>query len=98
MKTEERPTVETDEVYSFAGSKHNKVWIWLAIDHYTRQIVGAAFGDRSDEICLILWQSLPPDYREYPVIYTYFGESYWNILPPNRLCQVGKKHRRYSTY
>lgn len=43
MKTEERPIVEMDEVWSFAGSKKHKIWIRSAIDRYTRQIAGTAF-------------------------------------------------------
>ncbi len=80
-----------DEIWSFAGSKQCKVWIWIAIDRNTRQIVGIAFGDRSDVTCLKLWQSLPPDYRKRAVIYTDFWESYGNILPSKRLRQVGKE-------
>ncbi len=90
MITEERPIVEMDEAWSFVGSKEHKVWIWLAIERYTRQIVGVAFGDRSDETCLRLWQNLPPDYRKRAVIYTDLWQSYGNILPSKRLRQVGK--------
>ena len=90
MITEERPIVEMDEAWSFVGSKEHKVWIWLAIERYTRQIVGVAFGDRSDETCLRLWQNLPPDYRKRAVIYTDFWQSYGNVLPSKRLRQVGK--------
>ncbi len=80
-----------DEIWSFAGSKQCKVWIWIAIDRNTRQIVGIAFGDRSDVTCLKLWRSLPPDYRKRAVIYTDFWESYGNILPSKRLRQSEKK-------
>ncbi len=91
MKTEERPIIEMDEVWSFVGSKAYKVWIWLAINRDTRQIVGAAFGDRGDETCLKLWQSLPADYRKRAVIYTDYWESYGNILPSKRHRAVGKE-------
>ena len=91
MKTEERPIIEMDEVWSFVGSKAYKVWIWLAINRDTRQIVGVAFGDRGDKTCLELWQSLPPDYRKRAVIYTDYWESYANILPSKRHRAVGKE-------
>ena len=80
-----------DELWSYAGSKDNMIWIWLAINRYTQQIVGAAFGDRSDKTCLKLWLSLPADYRKRAVIYTDYWESYTNILPSKRLRQVGKE-------
>ena len=90
MITEKRPIIETDEVRSSAGSEEHKVRIWLAAERYTRQIVGVAFGDRSDETCPGLWQSLPSDYRKHAVIYTDFRQSYGNVLPSERLRQVGK--------
>ena len=91
MKTEERPVIGTDEVWSYVGSKENKVWIWLAINRHTRHIAGAAFGDRGDKTCPELWQSLPPDYRKHAVIYTDYWESYANILPSKRHRAVGKE-------
>ena len=80
-----------DEAWSFVGSKQCKIWIWLAMNRETRQIVGVAFGDRSDATCLVLWQSLPPDYRKRAVIYSDFWKSYENVLPSKRLRQVGKE-------
>ncbi len=91
MKTEERPIIEMDEVWSFVGSKEYKLWIWLAINRDTRQIVGVAFGNRGDKTCLKLWQSLPADYRKRAVIYTDYWESYANILPSKRHRAVGKE-------
>ncbi len=91
MRTEERPLVEMDEMRSFVGSEQYKLRVWLAINRNTRQIAGAAFGDRSDRTCLKLWQSLPADYRRRAVIYTDFRESYADILPSKRLRQVGKE-------
>ena len=91
MKTEERPIIEMDEVWSFVGSKEYKLWIWLAINRDTRQIVGIAFGDRGDETCLKLRKSLPADYRKRAVIYTDYWQSYANILPSKRHRAVGKE-------
>ena len=91
MKTEERPIIEMDEVWSFVGSKEYKLWIWLAINRDTRQIVGVAFGDRGDKTCLKLRKSLPADYRKHAVIYTDYRESYADILPSKRHRAVGKE-------
>ena len=38
--------LEIDEMWSFIGSKRNKVWIWLAIDSLTKEIVGVHVGAR----------------------------------------------------
>lgn len=85
-----RPTLEFDELWSYVGSKANKVWIWLALERETRRIVGIAFGDRSDATCRELWASLPSDYRKRATIYTDYWESYAHIVPSKRLHQVGK--------
>lgn len=36
-------------------------------------------------------EPLPADYRRRAVVYTYFLESYANIIPSKRLRQVGKE-------
>ena len=40
-----RLTVEGDEMGSFVGLKHNKQWIWLALDSDSREIVGMHVRD-----------------------------------------------------
>ena len=87
----ERPIVELDELWSYVGSKDEKVWIWLALERQTRRVVGIAFGDRSDATCRELWQSLPPDYRKRAVLSSDEWSSYANVLPSKRLRQVGKE-------
>jgi IS1 family transposase len=32
--------MQLGEMWSFVGNKHNKQWIWLALDADTREIVG----------------------------------------------------------
>ncbi len=78
-------------MWSFTGSKEDKVWIWPAVNRDTRQTAGSAFGDRSGETCLPLWKSLPPDYRKHAVIFTDYWEACKNVLPSKRLRQVGKE-------
>ena len=34
-------------MWSFVGNKKNKIWIWLALDLKTREIVGVFMGDRT---------------------------------------------------
>jgi len=33
-------TIQCDEMWSFVGNKQSKIWIWLAIDCNTKEIVG----------------------------------------------------------
>ena len=86
----ERPVLELDEMWSYVGSKKNKVWIWLALERQTKRIVGLAFGDRSEQTCKELWKSLPADYRKRAVLYTDFWDSYQAVLPKKRHRAVGK--------
>ena len=102
--------LEIDEMWSFIGSKKNKVWIWLAIDSLTKEIVGVHVGARDRASARKLWDSLPPVYRQRlrlpkrkaPALtvgqcatcYTDFWEAYQGILPTKRHRAVGKETGR----
>jgi len=57
------------------GKKKQKIWVWLAIDCHTKEIVGAYIGDRSELGAKGLWDSLPPVDRQCAVTYTDFCAS-----------------------
>lgn len=78
-------------MWSFFQNKGNKVWIWLALDVETREIVGVAQGDRSRDTALLLWQSLPPVYRQCAICYSDYWEAYCKVLPSKRHRAVGKE-------
>ena len=86
-----RPTLELDELWSFVNNKGQKVWIWIALERETRRIVGLAFGNRSSETCVELWNSLPADYRKKAVLYSDFWSAYVEVLPKKRHFAVGKE-------
>ena len=77
-------------MWSFVGSKWNKVWLWLALDIETAEIVGAFCGDRDKNGAYGLHQSLPPEYRRCAVIYTDLWDAYAEILPVKRHKAVDK--------
>ncbi|GBC59471.1 hypothetical protein DENIS_0410 [Desulfonema ishimotonii] len=58
-KRKGRLTIECDEMWSFVENKDNKMWIWLAKDIDTKEIVGAHTGSRDGEGSRKLWDSLP---------------------------------------
>lgn len=83
----------------------NKIWIWLAIDTHSREIVGVYVGNRTRRVAARqLWQSLPAVYRQLKcgreppatlpcqcaVCYTDFWEAYEGVLPNQRHQTVGK--------
>jgi len=53
-----RLTIECDEMWSFVDSKKNEVYIWLAIDRDSQEIVGCFVGDRTRKSARQLWASL----------------------------------------
>ncbi len=73
-----------DEIWAFVGDKQHELWIWLALDRATRNMVGMAFGDRSAATCRRLWEALPPAYRQRAVIYTDHWDAYRAVLPSKR--------------
>ena len=40
-------TLELDEQWSFVGNKSNQRWLWLAINHYTSEILAYTIGSRT---------------------------------------------------
>ncbi len=83
--------IECDEVWSFVGHKGNKVWIWLAIDRATGEIVGVYIGNRDKEGTQGLWNSLPAVYRQCAVCYSDFWAAYEEVIPSKRHKAVNKQ-------
>ena len=71
-------------MFSFVGNGGNKIWIWLATDADTREIVGAYLGDRSREGAGRLWRTIPPVCRQCAVIHTDLWKPYDGVLPSTR--------------
>ncbi len=90
-KSKGKLVIQCDEMWSFVSCKKNKIWIWLAIDVNTKEIVGVYIGSRDAGGAKGLWNSLPPVYRECAVSYTDFWKSYETIFPSKRHKAVGKE-------
>ena len=68
---EKIPVLEGDELWSFVFRSKDKVWIWIAMNRETREIVAYACGDRSEDTCRILWDRVPSAYKEAIVFSDY---------------------------
>ena len=90
-KPKGRLTIECDELWSFVDNKGNKVWIWLAKDRNTGEIVGVYIGSRDKEGAKGLWDSMPSVYRQCAVCYTDFWKAYSVVFPSKRHRAVGKE-------
>ena len=81
--------LELDELWSFVGKKPNKQWLWVALCRRTRQVIAYVIGDRSNMICLKLWQKLPEGYRRC-LTYSDFYRAYQRVFPKETHRCVGK--------
>ena len=71
-------------MWSFVGRRRNKVWVWLAMDADTREIVAVHVGDRSRDSAKALWTKVPALYRQCAVCYTDNWDAYLSVLPSKR--------------
>src|SRR5689334_16417962 len=60
----QRLKAEVDELWSFVGAKENRLWVWIAIDATTRQVIAFHVGDRSGQSAQALWEKIPAKYQE----------------------------------
>jgi insertion element IS1 protein InsB len=89
-------TLQLDEMRSLVKKKRNKQWLWIAFDPNTRKIVGLYIEYISKKSASLLWQSLPPVYRQCVVCYTDFLECYSEVLLFTRHRLVGKESGKTS--
>ena len=83
--------IECDEMWSFVNHKKNELYIWLAIDRNTKEIVGCFVGDRTRKSARKLWASLPTIYQQCAFAYTDFWQAYRRVIPPKHHRAVGKE-------
>src|SRR5262245_16486078 len=67
--------------WSFAISKENKQWVWIALDIATKQVLAFYVGDRSAASAQELWRRIPQVYRYHATFYTDGLADYKTVLP-----------------
>jgi IS1 family transposase len=83
-------TLQCDELWSFVGKRSHKVWVWLAMDADTREVVAVHIGDRSRDSAKALWAKVPSVYRQCAMCFTDDWEAYVGVLPHQRHRIVAK--------
>ena len=58
--------LESDELWSYVGSKANPQWLWLVMHSKTRQIVAMQVGSRNKETAEKLFFKLPEPLKKKP--------------------------------
>lgn len=81
-------TLELDELWTFAGSKANDLWLWIALCRRTRQVVSWTLGPRDWWRCRELRDGIPEAYARCPT-FSDFWHTYDQAFPKNH--SVGKE-------
>jgi IS1 family transposase len=89
-----RLAAEADERWSFVQKKANKLWMWIAMDATTRQIIAFHVGDRRGESGKALWTNIPPVYREQATFHTDQYAVYKGVIPAEQHRAITKKARK----
>ena len=84
------PVLEVDELRSFVFRSKDKVWVWIAMNRETREIVASACGDRSENTCRILWDRVPSAYKE-AIVFSDYWSAYQAVIPSEQQRPVGKE-------
>jgi len=82
--------IEADELWSFVRKKKNQVWIWLALDATTRQVVAVYAGGRAEKDAKAFWNEVPEPYRSGYEIYTDEWHAYEAVIPQGNHFPVKK--------
>jgi len=65
---------------SFVFRSKDKVWVWIAMNRETREIVASACGDRTENTCRILWDRVPSAYKE-TIVFSDYWSAYQAVIP-----------------
>ena len=82
--------LEMDEVWSFVGQRHAKVWLWTVLCRRTRQIIAFVNGDRSQKTCEALWDAIPAGYKDCRT-FSDFWACYQAVFPAETHTSGGKE-------
>ncbi|WP_417914559.1 IS1 family transposase [Candidatus Electronema sp. JM] len=82
--------IEADEMWTFAGSRENGTWIWLATGRRTGLAAGCHVGKRDDAGSAALRDSLSEDCKKNGIFFTDGLASYAKAFPADRRRIVGK--------
>ena len=90
VEPDENEIIEVDEMWSFVFSSAFKVWIWVAVARYNRQVIAFTIGDRSKETCLKLWNRIPDFYKDKRS-FSDLWDAYKYVFDPELHECVGKE-------
>ena len=77
--------IELDEMWHYLNSKEEKLWIWKALNHDTRELIDWECGDRSEKTAAALIERLRKTGAKLYIADEYV--VYANLIPRGRLYQ-----------
>jgi len=92
VECEKIPALDVDELRSFFFRSKDKVWVWIAMNRETREIVASSRGDRTENTCRILWDRVPSAYKE-AIVFSDYWSAYRAVIPSEQQRPVGKETR-----
>jgi insertion element IS1 protein InsB len=72
----------------------SRVWLWMAMDTQTRQIIAFHVGNRSRKSAEQLWAKIPVAYREQVTFCTDRYEAYMDVIPAAQHKAITKLARK----
>ena len=75
---------------SFFFRSKDKVWLWVAMNRETREIVASGYGDRTENTCRILWDRVPSACKE-AIVFSDYWSAYRAVIPSEQQRPVGKE-------
>ncbi len=93
---------EPDELETFVGS-NNKIWLWRAVGHFRKGILGWVIGDRRHETFHPLWQLVKSWGCYFYVtdgwpVYGHFIADEDHIVSKRYMTRVKSEHTRLRHY
>jgi len=90
VECKKNPVLEVDELWSFVFRSKDKVWVWIAMNRETREIVASACGDRTENTCRVLWDRVPSAYKE-TIVFSDYWSAYRAVIPSEQQRPLGKE-------
>jgi insertion element IS1 protein InsB len=90
----QRLAVEVDEKASFVHKKANQLWISIAMDATSRQVMAFHGGDRSRKSDKWLWAKIPHAYRQHAMFYTDQYVVHEGVIPALQHRAISKLARK----
>ena len=82
--------IQLDEMWTFVGNKHNKQWLWLALNPVNRQIIAFRVGGRGNVDAQLFYEKIPEIFKGNAGFFSDYWQSYVKIFENENHFGVGK--------